>query len=94
MYSHPHGKVYIDSLPIAGVDGTLRNRMKGTPAEKNCRAKSGYVSSVSSLSGYVTTKSGEPLLFVMLMNNHKARNAVATGVQDRIVALLASQLTE
>jgi D-alanyl-D-alanine carboxypeptidase/D-alanyl-D-alanine-endopeptidase (penicillin-binding protein 4) len=89
MASHPNGKVWIDSLPIAGVDGTLRNRMKGTPAAGNCVAKSGYVSSVTSLSGYVTTKDGERLLFTMLMNNHKARNAVATGVQDKIVELLA-----
>jgi serine-type D-Ala-D-Ala carboxypeptidase/endopeptidase (penicillin-binding protein 4) len=92
MYTHPHGKVFIESLPVAGVDGTLRNRMKGTAAEKNCKAKSGYVSSVSSLSGYVTTKAGEPLLFVMLMNNHKARNAVAMGVQNKIVEMLAERM--
>jgi PBP4 family serine-type D-alanyl-D-alanine carboxypeptidase len=90
MYGHPHAQVFLDSLPLAGVDGTLRNRMRGTPAEKNCRAKSGYVSSMSSLSGYVTTQDGEPLLFVILMNNHKARNSVATGVQNKIVVLLAS----
>lgn len=90
MYHHPDSKVFIDSLPIAGVDGTLRNRMKGTPAEGNCRAKSGYVSSCSSLSGFVTTADGEPLMFVMLMNNHKARNAVPMGVQNNIVTLLAS----
>jgi D-alanyl-D-alanine carboxypeptidase/D-alanyl-D-alanine-endopeptidase (penicillin-binding protein 4) len=90
MVSHPQSKVFIDSLPIAGVDGTLRNRMKGTPAQNNCKAKSGYVSNVSSLSGYVTTRAGEPLLFVMFMNNHPARNAVPMGVQNKIVELLAS----
>lgn len=90
MYNHPYKQVYMDSLPVAGVDGTLRNRMKGTAAEKNCIAKSGYVSNVSSLSGYVTTKDGEPLLFVMLMNNHQARNAVPMGVQDKIVEMLAA----
>lgn len=94
MASHPYGKVWMESLPIAGVDGTLRNRMKGTPAAGNCVAKSGYVSSVSSLSGYVTTKDDERLLFTILMNNHKARNAVATGIQDRIVELLASYARE
>ena len=81
---------YYDALPIAGVDGTLSARMKGTPAERNCRAKTGTIHSASSLSGYVTTADGEPMLFVMLMNNHKARNAVPMAVQNRIVELLAS----
>ncbi|MCC6731578.1 MAG: D-alanyl-D-alanine carboxypeptidase/D-alanyl-D-alanine-endopeptidase [Chthonomonadales bacterium] len=90
MQGDPLGPTYIASLPIAGVDGTLHNRMKGTPAQGNCRAKSGYVSSVSSLSGYVTAADGEPLLFVILMNNHRARNAVAMAAQDRFVEALAS----
>jgi D-alanyl-D-alanine carboxypeptidase/D-alanyl-D-alanine-endopeptidase (penicillin-binding protein 4) len=89
MAAHPHATTFIESLPVAGVDGTLRSRMKGTLAEKNAKAKSGYVSNVSSLSGYVSTKSGEPLLFVMLMNNHPSRNAVPMAVQNRIVELLA-----
>jgi D-alanyl-D-alanine carboxypeptidase/D-alanyl-D-alanine-endopeptidase (penicillin-binding protein 4) len=89
MYRHPNSKVYIDSLPIAGVDGTLKRRMKGTPAEGNVRAKTGYVSRVSSLSGFVTTKSGEPLVFSILMNNHLCRNLQATDVQNRICEYLA-----
>ncbi len=90
MHGHRHANAFQASLPIAGVDGTLRNRMKGTPAAGNCRAKTGYVSNVSSLSGYVTTATGEPLVFVILMNNHPCRNAEATAVQDRIVKALAS----
>lgn len=89
MYRHPDGEAFRASLPVAGVDGTLRNRMKGSAAAGNCRAKTGYVSNVSSLSGYVTAASGEHLLFVMLMNNHPCRNAAATAVQDRIVRALA-----
>jgi len=90
MYSHPHAKTYIDSLPVAGVDGTLRRRMNGSPAEKNVRAKTGYVSRVSSLSGYLTTKGGEPLVFSILMNNHLCRNSEATAIQNKICEFLAS----
>lgn len=89
MHSHQHAQIFIDSLPVAGVDGTLARRMKGTPAERNVRAKTGYVSWVSSLSGYVTTSSGEPLVFSILMNNHLTRAAPARAVQDKICALLA-----
>ncbi len=89
MHKHPNGKVWYDSLPIAGVDGSLRNRMKDTRAASNCHAKTGYIGWVSSLSGYVTTRDGEQLAFVMLMNNHRCRNASCTGIQNRIVELLA-----
>ena len=49
-------KYYINSFPIAGVDGTLENRMLKTPAEKNVHAKTGTLTGVSCLSGYVTYK--------------------------------------
>ena len=64
--------------------------MVETLAEGNCRAKTGYIGAVSSLSGYVTTRGGEPLVFVILMNNHRARNASVTSLQNRIVEYLAS----
>ncbi len=80
---------YVKSLPVAGVDGTLRNRLKGTRAADNCRAKTGYVSNVSTISGYVTTAGGEELVFSILMNNHRCRNIVATTVQDQIIRSLA-----
>lgn len=89
MQTSKNSKVYTDSLPIAGVDGTLAFRMKDTPAQGKVRAKTGYVGHVSSLSGYVTAKSGEPLVFSILMNNHLCRNADATSLQDKICALLA-----
>ena len=90
MRVHPQWNVFVNSLPTAGVDGTLRGRMKGTAAEGRVRAKTGYLSRVSSLSGYVNTRSGERLVFSILMNNHLCRNDEARAVQDRICALLAS----
>jgi len=89
MSKHKHAQVFTDSLPLAGVDGTLRNRMKGTACEKNVRAKTGYISRVSSLSGYITTKSGEPLVFSILMNHHLCSNGPAMAVQNGICELLA-----
>jgi D-alanyl-D-alanine carboxypeptidase/D-alanyl-D-alanine-endopeptidase (penicillin-binding protein 4) len=90
LYTTPDFHTLYDSLPIAGVDGTLARRMKTGGAAGNCHAKTGYESNVSSLSGYVTTKDGEMLAFSILMNNHLAGNLVCTAAQDRIVTLLAS----
>lgn len=90
MTSDLHIRVWIDSLPIAGVDGTLRNRLKGTPAMGNVRAKTGSLSGASSLSGYVTTQDGEKLLFVALVNNFTGSADPPHRLQDRIATLLAS----
>jgi D-alanyl-D-alanine carboxypeptidase/D-alanyl-D-alanine-endopeptidase (penicillin-binding protein 4) len=89
MRSSKNSKVFIDSLPIAGVDGSLYYRMKNTSAQKNVRAKSGFVGRVSTLSGYVNTKSGEPLVFSIMMNHHLCGNSQATLLQDKICVLLA-----
>jgi D-alanyl-D-alanine carboxypeptidase/D-alanyl-D-alanine-endopeptidase (penicillin-binding protein 4) len=89
MHGHPHAKVFLNSLPLAGREGTLKHRLKGAPAENNVRAKTGTMRNVSCLSGYVTTRDGEPLVFVIMMNNHRD-NAAAWDIQDKIVSLLAS----
>lgn len=91
MYNHPSGKWYIDSLPIAGVDGSLRSRMKQTPAEANVKAKTGSLNRVSSISGYVNTASGEPLAFSIIMNNHSCSGGTTHNLQDKICVLLAQQ---
>jgi D-alanyl-D-alanine carboxypeptidase/D-alanyl-D-alanine-endopeptidase (penicillin-binding protein 4) len=69
MRRSPHFDLYYQSLPIAGVDGTLRSRMRGTPAGNNLRAKTGSVAQSRALSGYVRTADGELLLFSALANN-------------------------
>jgi D-alanyl-D-alanine carboxypeptidase/D-alanyl-D-alanine-endopeptidase (penicillin-binding protein 4) len=81
--------LFYESLPIAGVDGTLRSRMKGTLAESNLRAKTGSISAVSSLSGYVRTQDGEMLAFSILMQHFLGGNRPYREVQDKVGALLA-----
>ena len=81
--------LFYQSLPIAGVDGTIRNRMKKTPAEGNLRAKTGTISGVSSLSGYVQTLDGERLIFSMSMQNFIYPTRLYQRAQDKIGALLA-----
>lgn len=81
--------VYYDAFPIAGVDGTIRNRMKGTPAENNLRGKTGTIEFVRSLSGYVDTAENERLVFSFLSNHFTTPVSEITRVQDAVGALLA-----
>ena len=75
------------SLPVAGVDGTLEKRMKGTPAEGNVHAKTGTVTGVSTLSGYCQHPSGHTLAF-SIMNQGVARASAGRDFQDKICVLL------
>jgi len=90
MSKHRYAAQFREALPIAGVDGTLRTRMRGTPAEGNLRAKTGLLSSVASLSGYVTTAAGERLAFSMMLNNYPDAGALRRDSIDAIAILLAS----
>jgi serine-type D-Ala-D-Ala carboxypeptidase/endopeptidase (penicillin-binding protein 4) len=90
MNRHRYADVFRDALPIAGVDGTLRNRMKGTSAENNLRAKTGSLSSAASLSGYLTTAAGEKLVFSIMVNNYSSDVEPRAVCIDPIAVLLAS----
>ena len=90
MSRHRYADVFRNALPIAGVDGTLRNRMKGTVAEGNLRAKTGSLSSAASLGGYVTTTAGEKLVFTIMVNNYPSDVEPRTVCIDPIAVLLAS----
>jgi serine-type D-Ala-D-Ala carboxypeptidase/endopeptidase (penicillin-binding protein 4) len=90
MRRSPNFTVYYDALPIAGVDGTIRSRMKGTPAEGNLHAKTGSVALSRSLSGFVTTANGRTLIFSFLSNNWTVPVREVERVQDAIGARLAA----
>ena len=81
---------FYNAMPIAGVDGTLKDRMKGTPAEGNVHAKTGSIAESRALSGYVTSADGERLIFSILSNNWTTPGSAITGVADQIAAALAA----
>ena len=89
MRRGPHFLVYYDAFPVAGVDGTLRTRMRSTTAEANVRGKTGTLSNVRSLSGYVTTADGRQLVFSILCNNYLVPTDYITRVQDTIAVRLS-----
>ena len=89
MRKAPTFQTFYDALPIGGVDGTIRNRMKGTPAEGNVHAKTGSVAQSRSLSGYVTTADQHMLIFSFLSNNWTVPVRSVERVQDLIAARLA-----
>jgi D-alanyl-D-alanine carboxypeptidase/D-alanyl-D-alanine-endopeptidase (penicillin-binding protein 4) len=90
MRQSPDFKLFYDALPIAGVDGTIRNRMKGTPAAGNLHAKTGTIDKARSLSGYVTTADGRLLLFSALCNNYSAPTRRVDQVTDALGIRLAT----
>lgn len=89
MRKGAHYITYYDAFPVAGVDGTLRTRMRATPAEGNVRGKTGTLSNVRSLSGYVTTSDGRLLLFSVLANHYLVPTDYITRMQDAIAVRLS-----
>lgn len=91
MSRHPLAKESLDSLPIAGVDGTLVGRMRGAAVERNVRAKTGTIRYVNSLSGCVTTATGERLVFSLMLSNYTplAGAPSARADLDTIAIMLA-----
>jgi PBP4 family serine-type D-alanyl-D-alanine carboxypeptidase len=85
----PYGWYYRHALPLAGVTGTLYNRMTSGPAYRNALAKTGTLDGASALSGYVTAANGHHLAFSLLMNRRHINVTAAHALQDRIVQLLA-----
>jgi D-alanyl-D-alanine carboxypeptidase/D-alanyl-D-alanine-endopeptidase (penicillin-binding protein 4) len=78
------------TLPVAGRDGTLENRMRGTAADGNARIKTGSLTNVRAMAGYVRTADGDTLAFTLIANNFENPSSVITAAFDSIVERLAS----
>ena len=77
------------ALPLAGVDGSLLDRFKATPAEGRVQAKTGSMDHVNTLSGYATTISGERLAFSIMVNNHELEHPSQT-INEIVEAIVQS----
>lgn len=77
-----------NSFPIAGIDGTLENRMRRTKAYRNVYAKTGTLTGVSTLSGYLTSKNGHELAFSIFVQNFRRGARIARRYQDKICDFL------
>jgi len=91
----PWFNAWHNALPVAGVPalmvgGTLRNRMINTPAAGRAYAKTGSLTGVSSISGYVDSATGRPLVFSMISNNYLVPGAQIKALEDKMVVTLAS----
>lgn len=89
MQRHPHAAVFRESLAVAGVDGTLENRLKGGAAQGRVLAKTGTLKQTNALAGYVRTRSGAGLAFSCVVNHHTAPSREATQAIDAVVEALA-----
>ena len=88
MSKSRYAQVWRDALTVGAVDGTLKNRFKGTIAANNVRGKTGTIDQVSSLSGYVTTLAGERMVFSIIVNGVE-ENQLRQATIDEIVVALA-----
>lgn len=87
----PWGALFQDTLPLAGVDGSLSVRFKLGQAQGRVRAKTGSLGHVNALSGYATTVKGEKVVFTVMANNHNLPGKRAIETIDRIVDAIVAE---
>lgn len=89
MQKSPYFSVFYNSLPLAGVSGTLRNMFKETPVEGNLRAKTGTMSRVKTLAGYVRTRHNKTLAFAIIINNFSCSQQYVKERLEKLVNRMA-----
>jgi D-alanyl-D-alanine carboxypeptidase/D-alanyl-D-alanine-endopeptidase (penicillin-binding protein 4) len=77
-----------NSLPVAGIDGTLKDRFKKSPLFQKVNAKTGTISGVSNLSGYLTNRSNHLVAFTIMIQNFTGSSKIAREVQDKICEII------
>ena len=90
MYKSKYFIPFYNSLSIAGVDGSLGNRLQNTKAKDKIRAKTGYLEGVRSLTGYAFTLDNEPVAFSIIANNFNVPVKLAENIQDLVCLRLAN----
>jgi D-alanyl-D-alanine carboxypeptidase/D-alanyl-D-alanine-endopeptidase (penicillin-binding protein 4) len=90
MRHHVYAQDFVESLPLAGSEGTLRRRFRGTPVEGRLRAKTGYMSHTTTLAGYLPTRDDE-LAVVILLNHDTQEPAAAQAAVDALVLAIAER---
>jgi len=88
MTSSSNFSHFDSSMTIAGIDGTFRNRMKGTKLEGNLRGKSGSISRTRAFSGYLWSKSGKLISFSMIANNFKVPARDIDRIHEAIATMI------
>ena len=89
MWRQPEFATFFSGLPVAGVDGTMRRRMVATPGYDNVHAKTGSMSGVRALSGYLLDGRGETLLFSLVLNGYDSPGSVAVALEDLLIEQVA-----
>jgi D-alanyl-D-alanine carboxypeptidase/D-alanyl-D-alanine-endopeptidase (penicillin-binding protein 4) len=89
-YSHPQREVFIESLPIMGVDGTLKKRMKGSHVAGHAHLKTGTLNNAKALAGYVTADDGETYV-IAILHNDPAVKYKARPIHDQLIDWTARQ---
>ena len=83
--AQPWADVYMDTLPVASVDGSLAERFRNSRASGRVKAKTGSLGHVNALAGYATLTNGERVAFSVVSNNHNLTSKRALDAIDRIV---------
>jgi D-alanyl-D-alanine carboxypeptidase/D-alanyl-D-alanine-endopeptidase (penicillin-binding protein 4) len=91
MYDSPSRADWISLLPVGAEDGTLSSRFGETTAAGRVHAKTGSLSHVTALSGYIERPDGTWVAFSILVNNYNGRVAEVRGVMDRICTLITEE---